>query len=134
MISVNSRAFQDKAKLWILTHADFTDYDLHPNMDSFHEMACAVCTIFKRETTLAPCSHVEDWCNFIAWCEGLPTCLHTWDFLNTNAGELLWQDWTEATSEEYSMNGTNETFAEQLIICEIYKAISIEYEKEMKKR
>ena len=31
MLSTNSRAFQDKVKLWILTHADFADYDLHPN-------------------------------------------------------------------------------------------------------
>lgn len=134
MISINSRAFQDKVKLWILTHADFTNYDLHPDMDSFHEVACAVYTIFKREKRVTPRSGEEDRRNFVDWCMGLPSCLNTWNFLNTSSGVSLLADWMEKSAEERNAHEVSETFAELVIVNAIYKVIRAEYEKEMGKQ
>ena len=133
MIPITSRAFQDKVKLWILTHVDFTDYDLRPDMDSFHEAACAVYAIFKHEKHVTPRSGEVDRQNFVDWCMGLPSCLNTWDFLNTSSGVSLVADWMEKSAEERDAHEVSETFAELVIVNAIYKVIRAEYEKEMKK-
>ena len=123
MLSTNSRAFKDKVKLWILANADFTDDDLSPNMDSFHDVAISLMTIFIREKNGTSFPSFED------WCRGLPDCLFTWSFLFGMRGKALLEEWKEV--DDLDMD---EMQAESAIIHEIYKVIHAEYEKEMNKK
>ena len=123
MISVNSRAFKGKVKLWILSNANFTDYDLSPNMDSFHDVSVALAETFICEKNGTSSPLFED------WCRGLPACLNTWDFLYDMRGKALLGEWKEV--DDLDMD---EMQAESAIIHEIYKVIRAEYEKEMGKQ
>lgn len=123
MISVNSRAFKDKVKLWILDNANSTDYDFPSNVDSFHDVAISLMAIFIYEKGNTSLPFFED------WCRGLPACLNTWDFLHDMRGKALLSEWKE--TDDLNMD---EMQAESAIIHEIYKVIRAEREKEMDKQ
>ena len=131
MISANSRVSKEKVKYWILSNSDFTDYDLSLNMESFHEVAVALMEIFNHEKGVYTSYITSEFTLFKDWCRGLPTCLHTWNFLFGVRAKYLFADWKEVEVDDLNMD---EMQAERRIIYEIYKAIHTEYEKEVNKK
>ena len=131
MLSTNSRIFKDKVKYWILSNSNFTDYDLSPNMDSFHDVSIALMEIFNREKGVYTSYITNEFNLFEDWCRGLPTCLHTWNFLFGVRAKYLFADWKEVDVDDLNMD---EMDAETRVIHEIYLVIHREYEKEVNKK